>query len=302
MTARAWLNRDLYPFEARHLDVEGGRMHYVDEGDGAPIVLVHGTPTWSFLYRDLIRDLSRHHRVVAPDHLGFGLSDKPADAAYRPEDHAARLERLIETLGLRDVTLVVHDFGGPIGLAYALRRPKNVRALVLFNTWMWSLEENRAARMASRLAASPIGRFLYRRLNFSPRMLIPAVMGDRKKLSKEEHRHYTAPFPTSRERTGPWVLAKELIGSSDWYRGLWERRDRIADKPALLLWGIKDPTFAADTLDRWREALPAAEVETFPEAGHFVQEEVDGLGATVRGFIERTEGPGAHGGGRVVAM
>lgn len=288
LNGRRWLDRELYPFEPHFLDVSGGRMHYVDEGAGPPVVMVHGTPTWSFLYRDLIRELSRDHRVIAPDHIGFGLSEKPDGWSYRPEDHARNLARLIETLGLRDVTLVVHDFGGPIGLSYALDRPEDVRALVLFNTWLWSLEENRSARMASRLAASPVGRLLYKRLNASPRMLIPAVMGDRKKLAKEEHRHYTAPFPTSRDRQGPWVLARELIGSSDWYRRLWERRRRLADKPALLLWGMKDPTFGPEILDRWRDALPRAEVRQFRDAGHFVLEEVDDVGEIVRDFLART--------------
>ncbi len=100
--------------------------------------MVHGTPTWSFMYRHLIRDLSPRYRCIAPDHLGFGLSDRPAGWSYRPEDQARNLARLIETLGLKDLTLVVHDFGGPIGLAYALDHPENVRRLVLFNTWMWS--------------------------------------------------------------------------------------------------------------------------------------------------------------------
>lgn len=290
MTTPRWLDRNLYPFDPHYLDVGAGRMHYVDEGEGPAVVMVHGTPTWSFLYRDLVRELARDHRVVAPDHLGFGLSDRPEGWSYRPADHARNLERLIETLELRDVTLVVHDFGGPIGLSYAVEHPTNVRALVLFNTWMWSLEENRAARLASRLAATPLGRFLYRRLNISPRMLIPAVMGDRRKLSKEEHRHYTAPFPTPRDRQGPWVLAKELIGSSGWYRKLWERRERIAGKPALLLWGMKDPTFGQDALDRWRATLRDARVEMFPEAGHFVQEEVEGVGDVVRDFLSRTGG------------
>jgi len=284
-----WPSRSEYPFEPRWLDTPEGRLHYVDEGEGSPVVLVHGTPTWSFLWRHLIRGLSRSHRVIAPDHLGFGLSEKPESAPYRPEDHARRLAALLDHLSLERITLVVHDFGGPIGLSYALDRPERVERLVLFNTWMWSLAGHPAAEKASRFVAGPLGRFLYRRLNLSPRVLIPAVMGDRRKLTREAHRHYVAAFPTARERTAPWVLGRELIGSTAWYESLWRRREALRAFPALLLWGMKDPTFGADSLERWREALPAAEVHRFPEAGHFVQEEEGAaLVPTIAAFLAGT--------------
>jgi haloalkane dehalogenase len=260
-------------------------MHYVDEGTGPVIVMVHGTPTWSFLYRHLIRELSQGHRVVAIDHLGFGLSDRPAHWSYRPEDHARNLELLIERLGLRDITLVVHDFGGPIGLAYATHHPEHVRALVLFNTWMWPLQGTAAERVSA-LMGGPIGRILYTRLNFSPRVLIKAAFGDRRKLTAAVHRHYIEAFPTAAERQGPWMLARELIGSSDWYERLWQSRERISAKPALVLWGMKDPAFGGDALGRWKAALASARIVEFPEAGHFVQEEAPEEAAReIRAFL-----------------
>ena len=273
MTNTTWVNRTEYPFQSHFFDTDAGRMHYVDEGRGDPVVLVHGTPTWSFLYRHLIRELSESHRVVAVDHLGFGLSDKPEGAPYRPEDHARRLAALIEHLGLRDLSLGVHDFGGPIGLAYAIDHPDNVRRLVLFNTWMWSLRGDTSTERVSRLLGGPIGRFLYKRWNVSPRVLIPALMGNKEKLSKAVHRQYIDAFPRPRDRHAPWVLARELIGSSEWYEELWDRRDRLRDKPTLILWGMKDPAFNPAALDRWLELFPHARVVRFPEAGHFVQEE-----------------------------
>src|SRR5690606_18613567 len=184
--------------------------------------------TWSFLYRDLIRRLSASHRVVAIDHLGFGLSDKPREAGYRPADHARRLAALIESLGLDGITLVVHDYGGPIGLSYAIDHPQRVARLVLLNTWMWSQAGDPATERASRIMGGPIGRFLYLRLNFSPKVLLRAVFADRSKLTPAVHRHYTGVFPSPGERTAPWILARELIGSSAWYDALWSRRDRIA--------------------------------------------------------------------------
>jgi haloalkane dehalogenase len=267
------------------MDVDAGRMHYVDEGEGPVVVMVHGTPTSSFLYRHLIRDLSQDHRVIAMDHIGFGRSDKPEDWSYRPEDHARNLELLIERLELQDVTLVVHDFGGPIGLAYAIEHPQNVRALALFNTWMWSLKGTAAERV-SRFMSGAVGRFLYKQLNFSPRVLLRTGFADKRKLTKEIHRHYIEAFPSAAERQGPWVLAKELIDSADFYEGLWQRRRHIEDKPALLLWGMKDPFFDVDSLDRWNATFTSPRVVRFPEAGHFVQEEAgDEAAREIRVFL-----------------
>jgi haloalkane dehalogenase len=285
----SWVNRTMYPFQSRYHDVGPGRMHYVDEGEGPVLVMVHGTPTWSFLYRHLIRELSSEHRVIAADQLGFGLSDRPIGWSYRPAEHAQNLAVLIERLGLRDVTLVVHDFGGPIGLAYALDHPNNVRALVLFNTWMWSLRGTSAEKM-SRILGGGFGRFLYERLNFSPRVLVKVAFGDKRKLTAEIHRHYIGAFPTAAERRGPWVLARELGGSTDWYEELWRRRNVLATKPALLLWGMKDPAFGPDALTRWKDALPAARAVEFADAGHFVQEEAPEQAAReIRDFITRVD-------------
>jgi pimeloyl-ACP methyl ester carboxylesterase len=289
MTSTEWLDRSEYPFPGKFMDVDGGRMHYVDVGEGPPIVLVHGTPTWSFLYRKLIRDLSKRHRVVAPDHIGFGLSDKPATWGYHPADHARNLATLLDRLDLEPFTLVVHDFGGPIGLSYAIERPERVHELVLFNTFLWSLRDNPTAVRASNLFGGPIGRFLYTRLNLSPRFLIPAAFGDKSRLSKAVHEQYLAPFPNASSRMGPWTLAKELIGSSDWFDSLWRRRDRIASKPVLLLWGMRDPAFGREALAKAMTAFPGAAVRRFESAGHFVQEEVEGIGAMIEEFLEKAK-------------
>jgi len=274
-----------HTFESHWVQLPDGRVHYIDEGRGPVIVLVHGTPTSSYLYRRLIPALAREQRVVAMDHLGFGRSGKPAVADYRPMAHARRLEEMIDRLGLEDVVLVVHDFGGPIGLSHAIERPGNVRGLVLFNTWMWSLAGTPAERI-SRLFSGVIGRFLYTRLNFSPRVILKAAFGDRRKLTKEAHRRYMDAFPTPAERIAPWILARELIGSTEWYDGLWQRRERIVDKPALVLWGMKDPAFTPAYLERWKQVLTHARFVEFAESGHFVQEEApDEAAARILEFV-----------------
>jgi haloalkane dehalogenase len=262
-----WVDRREYPFEPRTLDVGAGRMSYVDEGEGSPIVMVHGTPTWSFLYRHLIRELRPRYRCVAPDHLGFGLSDRPPGWSYRPEDQTRNLGRLIDSLALKDLTLVVHDYGGPIGLAYALEHPDNVRRLVLFNTWMWSFAGDRQIERVGRILGGRLGRFLYERFGFSVRVMLRHAIADRRRYSREIERHYLKAL----DGYATWIYAREVLGSSDWYDGLWRRRDRIARIPALLLWGMKDPAFGR-YLPRWREVLERAEVVEL-DCGHAPPEE-----------------------------
>src|SRR5262245_22692226 len=174
IAAPAWLDRTLYPFAGHAFSTPEGRMHYVDEGQGRPLLLVHGTPSWSFEWRAAIAGLRDAARCVAPDHLGFGLSDKPAQAAYKPADHARRLLELVRALDLREITLVVHDFGGPIGLPVLLQEPARVRALVVVNSWAWAHGSDPRIARLSRLVASSFGRFLYLSLNASPRFLVPS--------------------------------------------------------------------------------------------------------------------------------
>jgi haloalkane dehalogenase len=267
-----WVDAGEYPFRSRWYAAPAGRLHYVDEGQGRPVVFVHGTPTWSFEFRHLVRGLTATHRCLAPDHLGFGLSDKPRDWPYRVADHADNLRRLLDDLAVSDVTLVVHDFGGPIGLAWALDHPDRVRSLVLLNTFMWRLDEPRFRRV-SRFVASPLGRFLYLRLNFSPRVILRQAMRDRRHFTAAIHRHYLRPFPTPADRMGAWTLGRELSDAGDWYDGLWRRRNRIAGRPALIVWGLEDVAFRRKELDRFRALFPAARTVELAGVGHFPHEE-----------------------------
>lgn len=270
----SWLDSSLYPFRSRYFETAHGRMHYVDEGQGRPLLFVHGTPSWSFEWRGVVARLSQTNRCVAPDHLGFGLSDKPEDAPYKPDDHRGRLLELVQKLDLRDLTLVVHDFGGPIGLPLALEEPHRVRDVVVINTWMWPSSDARVERI-SRVVASPLGRFLYKWLNASPRWLLPGSFADKRRLSAEVHRHYLAPFASRAQRQAPWVLGCELWGSNGYYEQLWSRRSQLSRLPLRVLWGMKDPAIGVDQLQRWREAFPQARVVELPDAGHFPQEEAD---------------------------
>jgi haloalkane dehalogenase len=287
-TATNWIDRTMYPFAPHYLDVDGGRMHYVDEGQGQPVLMLHGTPTWSFLYRHLIRGLAPNYRCIVPDHIGFGLSDKPEGWAHRPADHAQNLRALVEHLKLQDIVLVAHDFGGPIGLSYAIEQPQNMRGLVLMNTWLWSMTNRITAVWGSRVLRSPLSRWLNRRTNFHPRVMIPAVTSDRAMLTPTVKQHYQQPFAHPQDRSAPMDFARELIAASDWYEQQWQQRAQLHDIPTLLLWGMRDPTMPPSFLECWQAAFPAAEVVRFPHTGHLVPEEQgDTLVPHVRTWLER---------------
>ncbi|MFO0602229.1 MAG: alpha/beta fold hydrolase [Polyangiales bacterium] len=269
----AWVDRGLYPFSPRRFDTPDGAIRYLDEGSGPAILLVHGTPSWSFEWRAQVADLARTHRVIAPDHLGFGLSDKPARAdLLRPADHARRLLALVDALDLRDLTLVVHDFGGPIGLPVALDRPARVRAVLAVNTWAWAHGHDPKIGRMSRLVASRFGRWLYLALNASPRFIVPMAFGRRERLTARVHAHYLGPFAARADRLATWVCGVELAASDPYYESLWARREALRGKLSLA-WGTADPAFDGRYLARWRAAFPEAPVDAIEGAGHFPQEE-----------------------------
>jgi haloalkane dehalogenase len=288
------IDREAYPFQSRWLDLRAGRMHYVDEGaalvgaQDETLLFVHGTPTWSFEWRHLIRGLSSEARCIAPDLMGFGLSDRPQDFPYTPEAHADALDEFVRRLEVDRFTLVVHDFGGPIGLPLCLRQPERVARLVLFNTWMWSFEGDPQMARNGRLAGGGLGRFLYRRGNFSLRVLTPQSYGDRRKLTPAIHRQYLERFPDPDSRGRVlWALARALLGSSRYYDSLWAQREKLRGRPALILWGMRDPAFRPHLLARWREALPEARVVELDSAGHWPhEEEPERVLQELRGFLQ----------------
>lgn len=268
------IDRQAYPFTSRWMELPTARMHYVDEGTGEAILFVHGTPTWSFEWRHLIRALGSTHRCIAPDLIGFGLSDRPRDFDYSPESHAETLAGFVERLNPDPFTLIVHDYGGPIGLPLCLRRPERIKRLVLINTWMWSFGGDRDMERKGRIAGGSFGRLLYRWANFSLRVLMPGAYADRRKLTPAIHRQYLERFPDRWSRgVVLWALAKAIMGSSRYYDSLWQQRGTLRGRPALIVWGMKDPAFQPNQLRRWREVLPSAEVVELQEAGHWPHEE-----------------------------
>jgi haloalkane dehalogenase len=277
-----WLDRRSYPFTSHYFDLPMGRMHYVDEGSGPhTLVMVHGNPVWSYAYRHLIGGLSRSCRCIAMDHIGFGLSDKPSDWDYLPQSHARNLETLLDHLQADNVTLVVGDWGGPIGLSYAIRHPQRIRSLVISNTWMWPVNGVFHYEAFSRLMGGPVGRLLIRRYNFFVNVLMRSMF--RARLDPQVHRHYEMPLRIPEERKGCWTFPGQIIGSGEWLRSLWEQREKLTDKPALILWGMRDIAFRDIELRQWQSLFPSAEVHAFEQVGHFVPE---AMGASLCPIVE----------------
>jgi haloalkane dehalogenase len=284
-----WVDREAYPFRSRWADLPQGRMHYVGEGKGDVVLFVHGTPTWSFEFRHLIKALSSGHRCISPDHLGFGLSERPVTADYTPEAHADRLRAFVAKMGLDRFTLVVHDYGGPIGLPLALADRSPVERLILLNTWMWPFDDDPDLVRKGKLAGGTFGRFLYRYANASLRLLMPSAYGDRSKLTKAIHRQYLEVFRDREARVLVLhALARAILESRDFYARLYSRADRLRGMPALIVWGMKDIAFQPPQLARWLALLPEAEVCRLESAGHWPhEEEPEEVTRAVGAFLRR---------------
>jgi haloalkane dehalogenase len=267
----AWLDQRAYPFDHHFFDAGPGRLHYVDEGEGRPVLFLHGNPTWSFLYRHLVDGLSDGYRCIAPDYLGFGLSEKPTGWSYRPSAHAVTIERLVADLDVEDVVLVVHDWGGPIGASFAAGHPEKVAGFVVMNSWTWPLDDWRP-RAFSRALGGRVGRYLIRERNLFADRVMRAAFADDATLARV-HDQYLRPLATPDDRQGSWVFPRELTGSRSWLETLWRERDRFAGKPALLAWGTRDIAFGTDDLRLWQALFPDADTLRF-DVGHYVAEEV----------------------------
>lgn len=256
------------------VNLRNGRMHYVEAGSGPPILFVHGTPTNSFEFRHLIAALAPTHRCIAPDHLGFGKSDRPASFAYTPEAHAEVLWEFVERLQLDRFTLVVHDFGGPIGLPLALAEAPRVERVVIVNTWAWPLNDDPKMARGAAFIAGAAGRWLYRYANASLRLIMPSAYGDRRKLTKQIHQQYLDVFRDRHARVLVLhALARALLGSRAHYQSLLDRIEGLRRIPVLIVWGMKDSAFQPYQLARWQSLLPHATVARIDGAGHWPHEE-----------------------------
>lgn len=274
----------LYPFRSRWFDSSRGRVHYIDEGAGPPLLLWHGNPTWSFLYRNIVIALRDRFRCVAPDYLGFGLSDRPAGFGYTIEEHARVLGEFVDHLGLEGYLTMGQDWGGPISMAVAVERAERVRGVILGNTWFWPTDVF-TTKMFSRVMSSPPLQYAVLHRNFFVERLIPAGM--QRRPSDAVMEHYRAVQPSADARRGVAEMPKQILAAEPLLARL--ARDvpaKLGAKPALFVWGMKDFAFRpGPTLPRMRATFPDHVVVELPDAKHFIQEDApDQIAAAI---IER---------------
>ena len=266
-----WVPHDLYPFESRYADVGGARVHYVDEGTGPPLLLLHGNPTWSFLYRDIIRGLRDRYRCVAVDYPGFGLSRAAPGYGYTPAEHAGVLEQLVVQLDLGDVTMMVQDWGGPIGFAVATRHPARFAAFVVGNTWAWP-KSDPGTQVFSRLLGGPVGAFLIKRRNVFVERILPGGVR-RRQLPEEVMRAYRGPFPDPASRLPVHVFPREILRSIPFLAEVERGLPALRDRPALIVWPTKDVAFREPERRRWEQVFPNHRTILLEGAGHYIQED-----------------------------
>jgi haloalkane dehalogenase len=266
------VSAELFPVEHRFLELDGARIHYVDEGAGDTLLLLHGNPSWSFLYRKIIAGLKDAYRCVALDFPGYGMSSAPDAYGYTPREHSAVLERFVDRLAISDLTIMVQDWGGPIGLGFAARRPELVRGLIIGNTWAWPHDRDRRIRAFSWIMGGPIGKALTRRFNFVPRAFFSR--GFAKPIDPEVLKLYFEPWKEPARRAPAVIAPRQLVAASPYLAEVQADLHKLADRPALIVWGTKDFAFREASRKRFEAAFPNHRTVLFDDASHFLQEDV----------------------------
>ncbi len=274
---------DAYDFQSRWLDRNGVRLHYLDEGAGAPVVMVHGNPTWSYYYRNLVHALRGTHRTIVPDHIGCGLSDKPADAkyAYTLASRVADLEALLDHLGIvKDITLIVHDWGGMIGMAYATRHPERIRRLVILNTGAFHLPKSKPFPWSLWLIRNtPLGPLLVRGFNAFCRGAARYCC-TRRPMPAEARQAYLAPYDSWANRIAVLRFVQDIPlrpgdPSYDLVTQTQDGLHKLRGVPMLICWGEQDFVFDRHFLAEWTTRFSAAELHCYADAGHYVLEDAN---------------------------
>ncbi len=263
-----------YPFKSHWFEHNGSAMHYIDEGQGegdkTAIVMCHGNPTWSYLYRHIIKLLAPQYRCIACDLPGFGYSDHPPGYSYKPQEHAEWVEALlVEHLKLNRFILVVQDWGGPIGLRVATRHPDKVIGVVISSTFIGA--PTTVGRIFSTLMGARLFQYLIIQRNFFARTIVSTMLG--KNASPVTLKAYTDPFPTPESRTGPAVFPVQIVAATPWLEEIKSRLHILAGKPIEFVFGLRDIGTRPSDMAAWLDIFPNAGVQKIAEANHFTQED-----------------------------
>jgi haloalkane dehalogenase len=276
----------LFPVQHRFTDFDGACIHYIDEGAGETLLLLHGNPSWSFLYRKIIAALKSDFRCVALDFPGYGMSDAPAGYGFTPKEHSDLLERFVDRFGLRDLTVMVQDWGGPIGLGWGGRRPGLVRRLIIGNTFAWPLDRERRIRVFSWVMGGPIGRALTSAFNFVPKYFFWRGFAERH--APEVLAMYLAPWRDPARRIAAVTAPRQLVAASPYLETVEANLTKLADRPALIVWGMKDFAFRDAERERFEHLFLRHRTVLLNNASHFLQEDAgDRIAESIRVFVRR---------------
>ena len=266
----------LYPFKSRFLNLDQHKYHYLDEGQGETLLMLHGNPTWSFYYRNLVLELKKSYRCVVPDHMGMGKSDKPQTYPYKLSKHIDNLAALVCELSLKDITLVVHDWGGAIGMGFAIRYPQKVKRLVLFNTAAFLSEKIPLSLSLCRIPG--FGSLAIR--GFNAFALAATIMAckKRERMKDEVKAGYLAPYNNYSNRIANLRFVQDIPMNPNHpsYRLIKEIEENLgqfANLPVMIAWGEKDFVFNHHFLNKWTKIYPNAIVHRISDAGHYVVED-----------------------------
>jgi haloalkane dehalogenase len=286
--------RSLYPFESHYLTIRGHQYHYLDEGEGPVLLMVHGNPTWSFYWRELVKALRGRYRVVVPDHLGCGLSDKPSarDYPHHLKQRIDDLGTLVEALGLERITLFGHDWGGAIGMGAAVERPERFARFVLFNTAAFRSDR---CPLRIRFAQTFLGRLAVQGLNLFARGALRMAVCRRERMTPAVRAGLVAPYDSWANRTAVYQFVRDVPmhprhRSYATLARIEAGLAQLADRPVCLIWGMRDWCFPAQFLERFVEFFPRAEVHRLDDAGHYVIEDAhERIVPLVEAFLDATQ-------------
>jgi haloalkane dehalogenase len=286
----------LYPFQSHYEIIGGHRYHYIEEGRGDTVVMLHGNPSWSFYFRELIQKLSPHYHCLAPDHIGMGYSDKPGDGAYNYTltQRVKDLEQFLEKKSITgNVTLVMHDWGGAIGMSYARRHPQAIKRIVILNTSAFHVPEGKRLPFFIHFSRSFFGAFFVRAFNsFSAGATLVGVK--RIKMSRDVRLAYTAPYNSWKNRIAVLrfiqdIPLKKEDTSFEYVSDLQSHLPLLSRLPVLIAWGMKDDVFDIHFLNKWLEYLPQAEVHRFENCGHYILEDAQQeVGKLIVDFLSKS--------------
>ncbi|HED35817.1 MAG TPA: alpha/beta fold hydrolase [Gammaproteobacteria bacterium] len=272
------VDRNLFPYQPHFLELrDGGRLHYIDEGADPILLLLHGNPTWSFLYRHIVAELSDRFRVIAPDYPGFGLSTAGEGYHYTPAEHARGISELVETLDLHAMVIMVQDWGGPVGFRVAIDNPSRIAGFVIGNTWAWPLERIGQKGFSLLMGGWPEqfgGQFGAWCCNMVARFFMSKGVANR--LSDRDLAMYSGPFANRENRSPTHISPAQLRDASPFLAEIYHQLPTLADRPVLLTWGLRDFAFQEPERTRFESLFPKHETLLLENAAHFIQEDTPG--------------------------